>query len=181
MLTSCPPSTPPVSKAVRRPSRALVKAAVRPANPPPMTTTSYSLLISLSLLRLEARLLDDIAITLPAVADRLPEGRWRACDRLHSELGHRLLHLGRFHRRADGSVGAGDDLGRRCGRRQETRPVLHHDLLEASFKERRNIGRERRALTCRGGENAQLAVTAMRKHFRERRDHRRHMSTKRIH
>src|SRR5215470_10456996 len=70
MLTSCPPSTPPVSNAVRRPSRALVNAAVRPANPPPMTTTSYSLLIACHTGKNGCRLPPDASVSTTASAQR---------------------------------------------------------------------------------------------------------------
>src|SRR5262245_4152448 len=67
----------------------------------------------LSLLRLEARLFDDVAIALPAITDRLPEGCGRTRDRLHPELGHGFLHLGRFNCGTDSSIGTDNDFRRR--------------------------------------------------------------------
>src|SRR4051812_5643325 len=43
MLRSWPPSAGPVNTRVRHPALAQVRAAVRPAMPPPAITTSYSL------------------------------------------------------------------------------------------------------------------------------------------
>src|SRR5262249_37603164 len=65
MPTKCPPIMAPVRRAVRRPRRAAVSAAVKPANPAPTTATSYA-----SLLTYPRRVVC-AAVTFASRADRL--------------------------------------------------------------------------------------------------------------
>src|SRR5215470_7379032 len=100
MLTSWPPTSPPVTSAVDRPRRALVSAALRPARPPPITTMSTSRLIVLRSSSDRARdrdtgstgfrSADDARAPITRFADRLEHGVSAARHHGHEQAAGRL-------------------------------------------------------------------------------------------
>src|SRR5262249_48199799 len=94
---------------------------------------------------------------------------------LDAELGVALLHLGRRHDLADRLVQEIDDVRRRPARNKH--PVPRHHLVSgnARLRDRRHVGKERRALLAGGGNGADLLVHQGRFHRGIEIDHELHV------